>query len=301
MTGMDQVATAPSERRPAILNAIESARSKVRLSMFRCTDFKVLDKLGEALQRGVSVELLLTQRAKGWEKKIREIGNYIESMGAKVHRYALPGIKYHAKYLVVDDTLAVITSANLTVKCFEKTSDYLLVTQDPAVVSSLIQLFEMDVASPGSPLPSGLSPRLIVGPDVSRTGFSRLIDGARQSLRIVDHRVKDPAMLALLKERELAGVDIQVFGKGAIPGLKAHGKMMIVDGSHAVLGSISLSPPGLGNRRELSVVVAEADCIAAFDRFLTSAGPGRSLAALTGSAAIVPDHGDEEDEDDEEE
>ncbi len=67
MTGLDQVTTTPAERRPAILSAIESARSKVRLSMFRCTDFKVLDKLGEALQRGVSVELLLTRRAKGTE------------------------------------------------------------------------------------------------------------------------------------------------------------------------------------------------------------------------------------------
>lgn len=301
MTGLDQVTTTPAERRPAILSAIESAQSKVRLSMFRCTDFKVLDKLGEALQRGVSVELLLTRRAKGWEKKIREIGNYIESMGAKVHRYALPGIKYHAKYLVVDGALAIISSANLTVKCFERTSDYLLVTKDQAVVSSLIQLFEMDVASPGSPLPAGLSPRLIVGPDISRTGFSRLIAGARQSLRIFDHRVKDPAMLSLLKERELAGVDIQVFGKGAIPGLKAHGKMMIIDGSHAVLGSISLSPPGLGNRRELSVVIAEADCVAAFEKLVTSANPGQSLAALTGAAVTAPDDEEEDDEGDEEE
>lgn len=301
MNGLDQVTMAPAERRPAILNAIESARCKVRLSMFRCTDFKVLDKLGEALQRGVSVELLLTRRAKGWEKKIREIGNYLESMGAKVHRYALPGIKYHAKYLVVDDTVAVISSANLTVKCFEKTSDYLLVTKDQTVVSSLTQLFEMDVASPGSPLPAGLSPRLIIGPDISRTGFSRLLAGARQSLRIADHRVKDPAMLALLKERELAGVDIQVFGKGAIPGLKAHGKMMVIDGSHAVLGSISLSPPGLGNRRELSVVVSEADCVAAFEQFLTSAGPGRSLAGLNGAAAGAQDDGEDDDEADEEE
>jgi cardiolipin synthase A/B len=303
--GLDQVTAAASERRPAIVAAIESARSKVRLSMFRCTDFKVLDKLAEALQRGVSVELLLTRRAKGWEKKIREIGAYLESMGAQVHRYAPPGIKYHAKYLVVDDTAALISSANLTLECFEKTSDFLVLTRDPAVVSSLTQLFEMDVASPGSALPSGLSQRLIIGPELSRTGFRRLIGGARRSLRIVDHRVKDPDMLALLRERERAGVEIQVFGKRSIPGLKSHGKMMIIDGTRAVLGSISLSPPGLGRRRELSVVIDDAGCVAAFDRFLEPAGFGLPLAALKGaSAAAVADlagDGDDDDESEEEE
>jgi cardiolipin synthase A/B len=303
--GLDQVTAAASERRPAIVAAIESARSKIRLSMFRCTDFKVLDKLAEALQRGVSVELLLTRRAKGWEKKIREIGAYLESMGAQVHRYAPPGIKYHAKYLVVDDTAALISSANLTLECFEKTSDFLVLTRDPAVVSSLTQLFEMDVASPGSALPSGLSQRLIIGPELSRTGFRRLIEGARRSLRIVDHRVKDPDMLALLRERERAGVEIQVFGKRSIPGLKSHGKMMIIDGTRAVLGSISLSPPGLGRRRELSVVIDDAGCVAAFDRFLEPAGFGLPLAALKGaSAAAVADlasDGDDDDESEEEE
>lgn len=295
--GLDQVMLTPGERRPAILAAIDAARSHVRLSMFRCTDFKVLDKLAEALNRGVTVELLLTQRAKGWEKKIREIGNYIESMGARVHRYGLAGIKYHAKYLVVDDSLAIISSANLTMKCFEKTSDFLLVTRDPAVVTSLIRLFEADVASPGAPLDSGLSPRLIIGPDESRAGFQRMIAAAAKTLRIVDHRVRDPQILALLKERERAGVDIQVYGKRAIPGLKSHGKLMIIDGELAVLGSISLSPPGLGMRRELSVVIEEAPCVDAFGLFLATAGEGKRLSAL--KAAAAPDAGEDGDDDDE--
>lgn len=303
--GLDQVMLMPGERRPAILAAIDAAQSHLRLSMFRCTDFKVLDKLAEALQRGVTVELLLTQRAKGWEKKIREIGNYIESMGARVHRYGLPGVKYHAKYLVVDDSLAIISSANLTVKCFEKTSDFLLVTRDAGVVKSLIRLFETDVAAPGTPLGGvGADPRLIVGPDGSRAGFQRLIAEANQSLRIVDHRVKDPQILGLLKDRERAGVDVQIYGKRAIPGLKSHGKMMIIDDERAVLGSISLSPPGLGMRRELSVVIHETACVDACGLFLATAGEGTRLAALKSMAVLeaagAEDNDDDDDENDEE-
>ena len=90
---MERVILAPAERRPAILDAIAAAQSTIRLSMFRCTDFRVMDALAAARQRGVSVKLLLTQRAKGWEKKIRELGQYLESMGAEVHSYGLTGTK----------------------------------------------------------------------------------------------------------------------------------------------------------------------------------------------------------------
>ena len=288
----DRIVLAASERRPAILDAIGSARQSIRLSMFRCTDFKVMDKLAEALARGVKVELLLTRRAKGWEKKIRELGQYLESMGAQVHRFAQEGVKYHAKYLVVDDTLALVSSANLTLKCFEKTCDFMVETRDAAVVYSLTRLFNQDAATPGFHLPAGISPRLVVGPDAARTGFRRLIEGAARSIQIVDHRVTDPDMLNLLEERQAAGVTVTVYGRGAIDGLKSHGKMMLIDGQRAAIGSISLSPPSLGKRRELALVVDEPGSVAQFARFLERLGRGAPLALRT-------DAGDDDEDEDE--
>ena len=297
--GADRVILSPVERRPAIVQAIDSARVSVRLSMFRCTDFKVMDKLAEALGRGVRVELLLTRRAKGWEKKIRELGLYLESMGAQVHRYSLPGIKYHAKYLVVDDTLALVSSANPTLKCFEKTCDFVLETRDDAVISSLTQLFDQDAASPASSLPAGLSPRLIVGPQTARTAYRRLIAGATQSIRIVDHRVTDPDMVHLLEERQAAGIGIIIYGRGAVNGHKSHGKMMLIDGSRAVIGSISLSPPSLGKRRELAAVIDDPECVACFEHFLDSAGSGAPFRASATAAGGADDDNDDEDSEDE--
>ena len=49
--------------------------------------------------------------------------------------------KYHAKYLVADDTTAIITTLNPTRKCFTRTWDAVLITQDPAVVKGLLTLF----------------------------------------------------------------------------------------------------------------------------------------------------------------
>jgi cardiolipin synthase A/B len=271
--------------------------------MFRCTDFKVLDALSASLRRGVSVQLLLTQRVKGWEQKIREIGSYLEGMGATVHRYALPGVKYHAKYIVVDDSVAIVSSANLTMECFADTADFLLRTTDPDVVTSLVHLFERDIASPGTGLPSEWSPRLLAGPELSRTEFARLLSQVRENLRIVDHRITDPGILAVLRERELAGVEIRIFGKGAMRriksfgkhGLRSHGKMMILDGKCAILGSISMSPAGLGNRRELAVVTGDAGCLMALERFFAKAGAGMPLGELKSIASLADDEGEDDD------
>lgn len=271
MTDRDTVVIDPAQRRSSFIDLIEGAQHRLCLSMFRCTDFKIMDKLAEACTRGVRLELLLTQRAKGWEKKIRDLGLYLESMGAKVHRFGVPGVKYHAKYLLADDNRAIVTSLNLTPKCFDRTVDFLVITQNPAITSSLQQLFDHDVNSPGAPLPDGLSNRLVIGPDTARSQFLEMLRSARSSIRIVDHKICDAEMMALLATRESEGVQIEIYGKQAIPGLRSHGKMMLIDDRIAVIGSISLSPRSLKGRRELAVLIDDGDSIAQLTAFLEGA------------------------------
>ena len=268
----DRVVIEPAERRAAFLQLIQDARERIALSMFRCTDFRVMDGLAEALARGVRVDLLLTQRAKGWEKKIRDLGLYLESMGAAVHRYAVPGVKYHAKYLVADGK-AIVTSLNLTSKCFATSADFLLVTEDRDVISSLLRLFDHDVSSPGVPLPEALSDRLLVGPHNARARFSRLIQNVSERVQIVDHRIKDADMLALLATQEVNGRRVEIFGEGSMAPLRSHGKMMILDGKTAVIGSISLSPSSLDSGRELAIVTHDAECCSRLTAFLNGARP----------------------------
>src|SRR5437868_6371643 len=113
----DQVILAVERRREAVLDVINSAKKRLLISVFRCTDVQVLDAIAEALIRQVDVRLLMTPRARGWEKRLKELGAYLESMGAKVHSYSDPVVKYHAKYLLADDGPALIGSLNLTAKC----------------------------------------------------------------------------------------------------------------------------------------------------------------------------------------
>src|SRR6187399_2196308 len=158
----------PAERKAALLGVIGAAKRRLILSLFRCDDFSVLDALAAALERGCEVEAVLTKRAKGGKKRLKKLWGALEEMGAVVTRYADPVVKYHAKYLVADESTAIITTLNPTRKCFTKTWDAVLITKDPAVVKSLMTLFKSDVA--GVPLPSRrpVGRRLIVGPERSR-------------------------------------------------------------------------------------------------------------------------------------
>lgn len=245
----------PPERKAALLGVIGTARRRLILSLFRCDDFSVLDALAAALERGCEVEAILTKRAKGGKKRLKKLWGALEEMGAVVTRYADPVVKYHAKYLVADDSTAVVTTLNPTRKCFTRTWDAVLLTKDPSVVKGLLTLFKADAA--GVPLPSRrpLGRRLIVGPERSRDEIRALIAGAKHSIRILDHKLSDPDLVALLRDRRAEGVIVSVLGKQPMRGVAPHGKMMIIDESRAVLGSTALSTLSLDFRREVSVVI----------------------------------------------
>ena len=245
----------PAERRAALLGAISAARRRLVLSLFRCDDFSILDALAAALERGCAVEAILTKRAKGGKKRLKKLWGALEEMGAVVTRYADPVVKYHAKYLVADGKTAIVTTLNPTRKCFTRTWDALLITPDPTVVKGLLTLFQADAA--GKPLPSRrpISRRLIIGPERSRAEIRGLIAGAKSSIRILDHKLSDPDLVGLLRERRAEGITVTVLGKQPIRGFEPHGKMMIIDESRAVLGSTALSTLSLDFRREVSIVI----------------------------------------------
>ena len=269
----------PAERKAALLGVIGAARRRLILSLFRCDDFSVLDALAAALERGCQVEAILTKRAKGGKKRLKKLWGALEEMGAVVTRYADPVVKYHAKYLVADDKTAIITTLNPTRKCFTRTWDALLITQDPSVVKGLLTLFKADAA--GVPLTSrrSVGRRLIVGPERSRAEIRSMIAGAKHSIRILDHKLSDPDVVALLRERRADGVTVSVLGKQPMGGLLPHGKMMIIDETRAVLGSTALSTLSLDFRREVSVVIHDQALVKQLNVSY------QQLSALAGAAA----------------
>src|SRR3989442_13614176 len=209
---MDRLVLAPAARREAVLHLMRSAQDRLALSMFRCDDLAVVDEVAAAVKRNVNVRVLITHRARGWKQRLKELGALLESTGAHVQRYTGPLMKYHAKYVVADDGPALVSSLNFTRKCFESTRDFLVFSEDPDVVNGLKMLFEHDCHTPTAPL-SGITNRLIVAPDQARQRLTGRLRYAQTSIGILDHRVTDPEILALLREKQSNGVPVKVIGE----------------------------------------------------------------------------------------
>ena len=241
-----------------MLNVINGARRRLVLSLFRCNDYGILDALAAALDRGVAVEAILTKRAKGGKKPLKKLWEALEEMGALVHWYGDPVVKYHAKYLVADGAVALIATLNPTNKCFTRTFDFVYTSKDESLVRSVSTLFALDAAGERVTPRHRLSDRLIIGPEGSRLRMRQLIAGARNSIRVLDHKFSDPDLVALLRERRQQGVDVTVVGRRPVGGYKPHGKLLVIDDARLVLGSMAMSALSLDFRREVSVIVEDA-------------------------------------------
>ena len=289
---MDQLIIGPELRRQIILEAFAAARSNVTLSLFRCDDSRVLDQLVATARRGLQVKVLVTQRARGWGKRLGSLVTLLQHTGVQVKQYDGPWAKYHAKYIVVDDALAVVGSLNLTRKCFDHTIDFLVLSRDPELAASLKRLFEIDWSYPFVALPE-LHDALIVGPDDSRELMLKLLRQARSRIKIIDHRVSHPEVLLVLAQKMREGVNVRIIGRGEAGHFTSHGKLVLIDDETAVIGSASLSRPGLDIRREVSLRLTEASAVDELRRFfdhLSREGPGDRTSAI--------EEIDEDDEDD---
>jgi phosphatidylserine/phosphatidylglycerophosphate/cardiolipin synthase-like enzyme len=140
----DRLVTSVHDRRATLLDIIRHARNRITLSVFRFNDDHLLAELAAASARGVTIDALITSRAKGGRKPLGKLWRALVDAGVSVNTYTDPVAKYHPKYLVVDEGPAVVASLNFTRKCFRKTCDALVVTYDPAVVSGLRRLWTAD-------------------------------------------------------------------------------------------------------------------------------------------------------------
>jgi phosphatidylserine/phosphatidylglycerophosphate/cardiolipin synthase-like enzyme len=257
----DRLVASADERRAAVLDVIREARRRITLSLFRCNDSAVFSELKAAVDRGVDVEVLVTSRAKGGKKKMAKLWRALEETGATLHAYTDAVVKYHPKYLVADDGPAIVASLNFTKKCFQSTCDALVVSHDPVVVSDLRRLWTADRER--QEMPADLSPRLIVGPERARRQFTALIEGAQNSIRLIDAKLSDPDLVSLLNAKRAAGMTVETFTVKRLGDLKSHGKIMLLDDETVVVGSLALAALSLDFRREVAIVVTEPAAVAA--------------------------------------
>jgi phosphatidylserine/phosphatidylglycerophosphate/cardiolipin synthase-like enzyme len=245
-----------------IVKAIQRARRRIDICIFRFDLPEVEKALAEAVQkRNVVVRALIAHTNRGGEARLRKLEQRLLDAGLSVTRTADDLLRYHGKFLVVDDVLHVF-GFNFTRLDIAKSRSFGLSTHDKRTVQEAVKLFEADMGrNPYQPTRSNL----VVSPESSRDLLSTFIKGARKELAIYDAKISDPAMTKLLKALAAKGVRVRVLGKLKGPdgdvlerSFKAgrmHVRAIIRDSTRAFVGSQSLRKLEIEKRREVGLLI----------------------------------------------
>lgn len=259
--------THPGDGIKPLIQAIDGAKRSVEIAIFRFDRSELEKALLRAAQRGVAVHALIAYTNRGGEKNLRQLETRLLGHGITVSRTADDLIRYHGKYMVIDQRELYLLAFNFTYLDMEHSRSFGIVTRNRAAVLEASRLFEADCKrQPYTPA----WPNLVVSPANARKQLTAFLKGARRQLLIYDPKIGDPAFLRLLEERTKKGLDVRVIGKvgsglAGKPALSAYGlaqmrlhtRSIVRDGQHVFIGSQSLRVAELEMRREVGLIFRE--------------------------------------------
>lgn len=259
----------PGDGVTPIVEAINNAKSRVEIAIFRFDRNEIEKALASAVARGVFVHALISYTNRGGEKNLRKLEMRLLAAGVTVARTNDDLARYHGKYLIVDRKELYILAFNFTYLDIDHSRSFGLVVNNPKIVQEAVKLFEADTMR--QTYTAG-APEFVVSPANSRKELSAFLKGARKELLIYDPEISDLPMLALLEERAKAGVQIRVIGRvnrknppmevKKLAAMRLHTRCIIRDGKCAFLGSQSLREIELGARREVGLIFRDPKIIA---------------------------------------
>lgn len=259
----------PGDSAAPLLNAINKAESSVAIAIFRFAHSALEQALLTAVRRGVAVSALIAHTNGSDPEGLRKLELRLIAAGVKVARTDGSLLRYHSKYMIIDEKELFILAFNYTHQDINQSRSFGLVIRNRKLVCEASKLFEADVMrQPYKPV----SASLVVSPLNARKQLSGFIKGAKTELSIYDPRISDPAMIGLLRDRVKAGVSVRVIGKlngnegdisvRHLDTLRLHTRSMVRDGKMLFLGSQSLREHELDQRREMGVICRDRTAVA---------------------------------------
>ena len=274
----------PDDSAKPILDAIRTASKSLCVKMFLFSDPKLLEAVVTARRRGVKVRVMLNPARRSGEEDNEETRQKLTHAGIDVVDGNPAFDLTHEKSMVVDEKTAFVKSLNWATKNLTETRDYAVVTSHPREVSEIVECFEADWHRKRF---DGNRGHLIWCPG-GRERICRFIDEARHTLFVQNERYQDIVIIESLVRAARRGVKLHVMtrpphtlkkdklleGVGGLrimddvgikihklKLLRLHGKMLLADGTAAIVGSINLTPGSFDGRRELAIEVRDDDVV----------------------------------------
>jgi phosphatidylserine/phosphatidylglycerophosphate/cardiolipin synthase-like enzyme len=270
----------PNDSAQPILDAINGAKSSLRIKMFVFSDPSLLDAVVAAHQRGVKVRVMLNPERRDGEKENAETRSQLKATGVEVKDSNPHFDLTHEKSMVIDDAVAYIQSLNWETRNLTETRDYAIATSHKHEVDEVMQCFDADWDR--TEFVSGDHSHLIWCTGNGRQRLCRLIDSAKHTLWLQNERYQDPVIIEhvvrafrrgvkiyvmarpphkLKKEKLVEGVSgLRILQDLDIPirklkHIKLHAKLLFADDRRAIIGSINFAPGSFDSRRELAIEV----------------------------------------------
>ncbi len=265
--------TEPDDGIQPLLRLIRSARKCIDIAIFRC-DIRALEReLAAAVARGVLVRALVAHTNRGGELALRALELRLLSAGVTVTRTDDELVRYHGKLILIDRVTLYVLGFNFTANDV-KSRSFGVRTKNPKVLRDVLALLEAD-RTRGEFKPS--APDLVVSPQNARRRLTRFLRKAKVSLDIYDPSVTDDGLIRVMQELAVKGVAIRILGKlekkwqgndfdaRPFPG-RLHVRAIVRDGRRAFVGSQSLRKLELDERREVGLIVREAQVVKEIQR-----------------------------------
>jgi cardiolipin synthase len=281
----------PDDGLGPVLDFIESAETTLRIKQFTFNEEQLLDAVIARRKAGVDVRVMLNCTKSGGERANDETFARLEAAGVSVAWTNPAFYVTHEKSMVADSRAAMIATFNLAIKYFTRTRDFGVVTTDPAQVAQIIEVFEADWAHRDW-VPTA-NAGLLWSNSNSRLVMAQFIDSAQTRLDIQHPKFVDTVILDRVVAAADRGVKVHVLcgGRHGISdsdvldtfaslrtfhyfgvkvhkqkNLRAHAKLVIVDRSRALLGSMNIDRSAFDLRRELGIMTDDPSVV---ERLLT--------------------------------
>lgn len=268
------LAVLPDAGETPFVGVINGATKSIRVMVYMMGYGGILDAITAKAKAGIDVKAILdgvSQRDVNDKYKTA-----LEAAGAQVH-WSDPQFPYmHAKIIVVDESVALVSTGNYSKSFLLKERNFASTDRDPQDVADLTRLFDADWTSKS---PDLSCTRLLVSPVNAKDRIVSLIKGAKKSVIVESMQLADYSVRAALVAQHKAGVDVRVLlaapswidanseagstmktaGIAArwLDAPSVHVKAIIIDGARAYMGSENLSSTSLTKNREVGLVLSE--------------------------------------------
>jgi len=281
----------PDESTAPVTELIDSAQRSLRVKQFTLTDSHVMSALIKAHHRKLDVRIMLNPHRSSGDRANDESFKALRHAGLKVE-WSNPAFAVtHEKSMVVDESVALISTFNYATKYFTETRDYGIVTDRADQVAEVVAGFEADWHR--KPFQPNSESGLLWSSNNSRQLMAWFIDTAEKDLIIQHPKFVDATIVERIAAARERGVKVRLLcgGKHGISDwdvldtfaslrlldrfgvkvrrqkhLKLHAKLLIVDGRRAQVGSMNIDRSAFDLRRELGILVSDAAIIKALTK-----------------------------------